>query len=347
MCASDLNSFIAALPKCEHHVHIEGCLSPPLEFTLAQRNNITLPATEDASFASAEALQERYNRFTSLDDFLHYYYIGMNVLIRESDFYDLAMEYFRRARSDGVRHAEIFFDPQAHTSRGIKLSDVVSALSRAADDAFTTLGLSAHIIPCFLRHLPQQDAIEHLQMLKPDLQSGKLLAVGLDSSEKGFPPEMFKDVYAQAKALGVRRTAHAGEEGGPDAIRDALKHLDVMRIDHGVAMAQDPELMKELAERQTLVTVCPVSNIQLRVFETIEQVPIRKLLEHGVRFSINSDDPAYFGAWTLDCYYAVQKAHNLSKQEWVTIARNSIEGSWCSDERKEELKGLLGEVAAA
>lgn len=206
--------------------------------------------------------------------------------------------------------------------------------------------MTVQIIPCFLRHLPQHDAIRHLDLLKPDLLSGKLLGVGLDSSEKGFPPELFKDVYAQLRDMGVRRTAHGGEEGGPQAIRDTLQHLDVMRIDHGVAMAQDDSLLREFAESRMLVTVCPVSNIQLKVFERLDQVPIRKFLDAGVHFSINSDDPAYFGAWTLECYCAVQETFDLTREEWIVIAKNSIDGSWCDENRKQELRLLLEEVCA-
>ena len=345
MCHSQLHPFLAALPKCEHHMHLEGSLSPQLLFALATRNQIELPsAVEDASFASPEALLDRYTRFTSLDDFLHYYFIGMSALIHAQDFEELAFEYFLRAKADGVVHAEVFFDPQAHTGRGVSYKTLRQGFTKACQKAEEQLGISTKLILCFLRHLPVKDAHDTLIEAKQDLLSGALSGIGLDSSEKGNPPGAWRDIYAEAKRSGIKRTAHAGEEGPVEYIREAVNELDVERIDHGIRLVEDDELMRELAARHLLVTVCPLSNVRLQCVESVQQLPIRRFLDAGVDFSINSDDPAYFGGYILDNYCAVQEAFDLSRNEWGRIARASVQGSWCDDGRKAAISVQLEEV---
>jgi len=328
------------LPKCEHHLHIEGSLSPSLLFRLADTNKISLPAIEtDPSFASPEALEGRYTRFTSLNDFLHYYYIGMSVLITTADFESLAYEYFARAHNDGVHHAEIFFDPQAHTSRGIAYETVVAGLGMAQKRAEKDFGLTSKLILCFLRHLPASDAKDTYQAAEAlgHFSSGVVAGIGLDSSEVGFPPEIFKEVYESASKAGIRRTAHAGEEGDSTYISRALDLCSTERIDHGIRLVDDEALLKRVAKDKTLVTMCPLSNVRLRCVTKVAELPIRKFLTEGVRFSINSDDPAYFGGYILDNYIAVQEAFRLNLKEWKFIADGAIEGSWCDGERKQVL----------
>jgi adenosine deaminase len=341
MCKpSRIHQFLRELPKCEHHLHIEGSLSPTLLFRLAKANNISLPdPASDPSFASPESLSTRYENFTSLNDFLHYYFIGMSVLLTPSDFESLAYEYFARAHADGVQHAEISFDPQGHTSRGIAYNTVVSGLTAAQERARKDFGLTSKIILCFLRHLPVPDALATYQEAEAlgHFSDGTLAGIGMDSSEVGFPPEMFRDVYVSAKKAGVRRTAHAGEEGDVSYIRRALDQCEVQRIDHGIRLVDDEALTKRVARDKTLVTMCPLSNVRLRCVSKVTDLPVRKFLDEGVRFSINSDDPAYFGAYILDNYCAVQEAFGLSLKEWKHIADSAIEGSWCDEERKKVL----------
>ncbi|MCJ1226875.1 adenine deaminase [Toensbergia leucococca] len=345
MCFSPLHPFLAALPKCEHHIHLEGALTPDLLFTLAARNNIALPAeTTDPAFASPTTLLARYDDFASLDDFLQFYYIGMSVLLHVEDFEQLAWEYFVRAKKDGVVHAEVFFDPQAHTGRGVEYEVVVEGFTRACRRAENELSMSTGLILCFLRHLPAAEAGKTLSLAENNLKEQVLAGVGLDSSEKDFPPELFKGVFEQAREMGTRRTAHAGEEGGAEFVRAALDTLGVERIDHGVKMVEDPALVAEVARRQLLVTVCPLSNVRLKGVRNVGELPIRAFLEARVRFSINSDDPAYFGGYILDNYCAVQEAFGLEIKDWEWIARAGVEGSWCSEERKEKLLNMVGEV---
>lgn len=345
MCRTAFHPFLAAIPKCEHHMHLEGSLSPTLLFSLAERNNITLPsAMEDPSFASPATLLERYERFTSLDDFLQLYYIGMRVLLHEQDFEALAWEYFCRAKADGVAHAEVFFDPQAHTGRGVTYKTVLEGFVKACRRAEKELGMTTLLIMCFLRHLPAQEAHNIFNEAREDLLNGKLAGVGLDSSEVGFPAELFKQVYQSATDAGIRRTAHAGEEGDADMIRGALQHLNIQRIDHGIRMAGDEALMTEVAEKGYLVTMCPLSNVRLQCVKNVGELPIRKFLEKGITFSINSDDPAYFGGYILDNYCAVQEAFALSVQEWGAIATAAVKKSWCDEARKAEILGMLDNV---
>jgi len=335
-----MHGFLQELPKCEHHIHIEGSISPTLLFTLAQANNVPLPDSDiDPSFSSATALESRYERFTSLQDFLHYYFIGMSVLITSSDFESLAYEYFTRAHHDGVHHAEIFFDPQAHTHRGILYSTVVNGLTAAQKRAERDFGLTSKLILCFLRHMSETDAESTYQeaVAVGHFSDGTVAGIGLDSSEVGFSPEIFREVYASAKKAGIRRTAHAGEEGDTSYIAKALDICHVERIDHGIRLVEDEALLKRVAKEKRLVTVCPLSNVRLKCVTKVADLPIRRFLDEGIRFSINSDDPAYFGGYILDNYCAVQEAFGLSIDDWKYIADGAIDGSWCNKERKAAL----------
>ncbi|KAG9246030.1 hypothetical protein BJ878DRAFT_417866 [Calycina marina] len=348
MCKTALHEFLHGLPKCEHHLHVEGSLSPALLFQLAKTNKITLPVSGDSSFASISSLQARYERFTSLDDFLHYYYIGMSVLLTAGDFESLAYEYFSHAHRDGVHHAEIFFDPQAHTSRGIAYTTVVAGLSAAQRRAEADFGLTSKLILCFLRHLPASEANTTYAEASRlgHFSDGTVAGIGLDSSEVDFPPELFTEVYTSAKDAGIRRTAHAGEEGDTSYIEKALDICNVERIDHGIRMVEDETLLKRVAKNKMLVTVCPLSNVQLKCVTTVAELPIRRFLDEGIRFSINSDDPAYFGGYILDNYCAVQESFELSVAEWKYIAAGAIEGSWCDQARKETLLRKVDEYVA-
>lgn len=340
MCKPVNNEFLAALPKCEHHVHIEGTLMPETLFLLSRRNGVPLPSpADDPAYASPEALLARYKAFSCLDDFLAYYYRGMAVLLSAADFEDMTWAYLVKAQADGVRHAEIFFDPQAHLVRGLKLQEVVAGVKRACQRAEKELGLTTLLIACFLRHLPAPDCLALMQ--SPEMlevvQQRDIAGVGLDSSESGFPPELFVETYREAKALGLRLTAHAGEEGPAEHIKKSLDVLGTTRIDHGIRLADDEQLLRRVVQQGTMLSVCPLSNVYLRCVDSVGQLPLRKFLDLGVRFSINSDDPAYLGGFILDNYRAVQDAFTLSMVEWETICRNAVEGSWCMQSRKDEL----------
>ncbi|KIW04807.1 adenosine deaminase [Verruconis gallopava] len=346
MCNTKLHDLLVQLPKCEHHIHIEGSLEPSLLFELAKKNGIVLPDDDDA-FASPMALKDRYTRFTSLDDFLNYYYIGMSVLVHASDFEALAWAYFSTVASQGLKHAEIFFDPQAHLSRGVEYKTLLQGFEAARQRAEKELGITSLFICCFLRHLPPVDSVTLFD--HPDVQASfenkQVVGIGLDSSELPFPPSMFQELYARADKQGLRRTAHAGEEGPAQYIRDGLDLLGIERIDHGLKLSHDEELMAEVAKNEILLSLCPVSNDLLQCVPDVSHVPIRKFLDAGVRFSINSDDPAYFGSnYILDNFCAVQQHHDLSVDDWVRICKNAIQGSWCSDARKDELLALLHET---
>lgn len=342
MCQSELHSFLKKLPKCEHHIHLEGALAPSLLFQLASRNEIILPPDDDA-FKSRDALLARYKRFLSLDDFLHYYYIGMSVLIHEDDFEALAWDYFRHASSDGVHHAEVFFDPQAHISRGISYSTILNGFNAARSRAQCELGITTELICCFLRHLPASKCLAVFEQddIQASFANGAIKGIGLDSSELGFPPHLFKDMYEKAAKQGLRRTAHAGEEGPADFITNALEALGVERIDHGIRLADDDELMGRVAANGTMLTVCPLSNVVLKCVGSLEELPIRMFLDAGIKFSINSDDPAYFGGYVLDNYCAVHEAFDLDIGDWERICRSSIKGSWCNTKRKAEMIATL------
>ncbi|GBD84478.1 adenine deaminase [bacterium BMS3Abin02] len=322
-----LEDFIRELPKAELHIHIEGSLEPEMMMALAERNDISIP------FSSVKEIRDAYE-FRDLQSFLDIYYDGASVLRTEQDFYDLAWAYLERAVSDGVKRAEIFFDPQTHTSRGIAFSTVVSGLRRAVDDA-RDLGVSAALIMSFLRHLSPEEA---MQTLDDGLRfRSSLIGVGLDSSERGRPPELFAKVFARARSEGLHLVAHAGEEGPPEYIRQALDVLGVERIDHGVRIDEDPELVRRIISEQIPLTMCPLSNVKLRVVDELEHHNLKRLLDAGAMVTINSDDPAYFGGYIADNYEAAAAALGLTRTEIVTIARNSIDAAFISPAEHENL----------
>ena len=322
---TDLTAFIAGLPKAELHLHVEGSLEPELMFELAQRNNVAIP------FASVEEVRAAY-AFSNLQDFLDIYYQGMGVLHTEQDFYDLALAYLERAHADNVRHVEIFFDPQGHTERGIAFATVIGGITRALDDARTKHGLTSKLILCFLRHLSEADAEATLDEALPYLS--RIDGVGLDSSEVGHPPSKFERVFARAKGLGLKIVAHAGEEGPPAYVHEALDLLKVDRIDHGNRSLEDGALVQRLAEEGMTLTVCPLSNLKLCVVDDIADHPLKVMLDAGLRATVNSDDPSYFGGYVNANYQAVADALDLSKSDLLTLARNSFTGSFLGDADK-------------
>ncbi len=315
-----LHAFLQAMPKAELHIHIEGSLEPELIFQLAARNGVSLP------YASVQALREAY-AFTDLQSFLDIYYAGASVLLKEDDFFDMAWAYFQRARADGVVRAELFFDPQTHTARGVPMATVIQGLKRACDRAAAEMGISAALILCFLRHLSEDDALQTLQEALP--WRGHFIGVGLDSSEQGHPPEKFARVFARCRELGLQVVAHAGEEGPPAYIRSALDVLQVQRIDHGVRCLEDPALVRRLAAEQVPLTVCPLSNVKLCVFPTLAQHNLAALLEAGLCVTVNSDDPAYFGGYLLQNFTETFDAlPQLGFAEARMLARNSLQASF-------------------
>jgi len=314
----DIGALVRRLPKCELHIHIEGSLEPELMFALARRNSIRLP------YSSVDAVRQAY-RFRNLQDFLDIYYQGMSVLITEQDFYDLAYAYLQRARADNVRHVEMFFDPQGHTSRGIAFDTVIAGLHRAIADAERNLGVSASLIMCFLRHLDEADAERTLD--EALAVRDKIIGVGLDSSEAGHPPSKFKRVFARARDAGFFLTAHAGEEGPPSYVWEALDVLGVGRIDHGNRSLDDDTLTGRLARERMALTVCPLSNLRLRVVDSLVDHPLRRMIDKGLIVTVNSDDPAYFGGYVNDNYLAISDALLLQRGEIIAIARNGIEAS--------------------
>jgi adenosine deaminase len=316
---SDLAAFIQGLPKAELHLHIEGSLEPELMFALAKRNGIALP------FDSVEAVRAAYN-FSNLQDFLDIYYAGANVLQTRQDFHDLAMAYFQRAHADTVRHAEIFFDPQTHTDRGIGFDVVIEGLLSAMDQAEKDFGLTSKLILCFLRHLPESAAFETLAMAQPWLD--KIAGVGLDSSEQGHPPSKFARVFAAAADKGLKLVAHAGEEGPPAYVWEALDDLHIHRIDHGNRSLEDADLVKRIVADGLTLTVCPLSNHKLCVVDDLKNHPLKRMLDLGLKATVNSDDPAYFGGYVNANFIAVAEALNLSRADLVTLARNSFTGSF-------------------
>lgn len=316
---STFHQFLNELPKAELHMHLEGSLEPELMFKLAQRNQINLP------FASVEAIRAAYE-FSNLQDFLDIYYQGANVLQTEQDFYDLTWAYLERCHQQNVRHVEPFFDPQTHTDRGIPFSTVINGIHRALQDGAQQLGISSYLIMCFLRHLPETAAFTTLEQALP--YKDKLIAVGLDSSEKGFPPELFKNVFAKARTEGLLTVAHAGEEGPAEYITQALNLLAVQRIDHGVRCVEDPQLVQHLIAAQIPLTVCPLSNIKLCVFQNMREHNILQLLDQGVKVTINSDDPAYFGGYLTENFIAVADALQMTKAQAIKLAQNSFEASF-------------------
>ncbi|BBL20251.1 adenosine deaminase [Acinetobacter radioresistens DSM 6976 = NBRC 102413 = CIP 103788] len=317
---------IRALPKAELHVHIEGTFEPELMFEIAQRNQIDIP------YKSVEEVRQAYN-FHNLQSFLDIYYAGANVLIHEQDFYDLAWAYFKKCAEDHVVHTEIFFDPQTHTDRGIAFETVLNGLQRACNDAKAKLGISSYLIMCFLRHLSEEAALKTLEQALP--YKNQIIAVGLDSSEVGHPPAKFTRVFAKAREAGFLVVAHAGEEGPPEYVWEALDLLKVNRIDHGVRSEEDPVLMQRLIQEKMPLTVCPLSNLKLCVVDDMQQHNIHRLLQQGVKVTVNSDDPSYFGGYMNDNFFAIQKALNLSKAELKQLAINSFEAAFIDNIEKQ------------
>ncbi|WP_168379343.1 adenosine deaminase [Acinetobacter cumulans] len=322
----DQLELIRALPKAELHVHIEGTFEPELMFAIAQRNNIAIP------YQSVEELKEAYN-FHNLQSFLDIYYAGANVLIYEQDFYDLAWAYFEKCAEDHVVHTEMFFDPQTHTDRGVAFETVLNGLQRACDDAKAKLGISSHLIMCFLRHLSEDAAFATLEQALP--YKDQIIGVGLDSSEVGHPPSKFERVFAKAREAGFLIVAHAGEEGPAEYVWEALDLLKVNRVDHGVRSEEDPALMQRLIAEKMPLTVCPLSNLKLCVVNDMAEHNIRRLLQQGVHVTVNSDDPSYFGGYMNDNFIAITKALDLSNAELKQLAINSFEASFISDAEKQ------------
>lgn len=327
-----------AIPKAELHIHIEGSLEPELIFALAQRNGVQL------AYPSVEALRAAY-AFTDLQSFLDIYYAGASVLLTEQDFHDMAWAYFQRAKADNVIHAELFFDPQTHTARGVDTGVVIRGLASARERAQSELGISSALILCFLRHLSEEDAFATLEAALPYREH--FIGVGLDSSEVGHPPEKFERVFARCRELGLHVVAHAGEEGPPEYMWQAIDLLKVQRIDHGVAALQDPLLMAELAHTRLPLTVCPLSNLKLCVVDDLRDHPLKKMLDAGLCVTINSDDPAYFGGYMNENWAQTVQALQMDRDDVVAIARNSFEASFINDQRRAECLAELRRVASA
>jgi len=333
----NLSDFIAGLPKAELHLHIEGTLEPELLFSLARRNGITL------KYHSVQELKLAY-RFSNLQDFLDLYYAGADVLREEQDFYDLTFAYLQKCKEQNILHAEIFFDPQTHTDRGVLFATVMNGINKALQDARQRLGISSRLIMCFLRHLDETSAFKTLEeaMDYKDL----IVGVGLDSSEKGNPPSKFERVFAKARQEGFLTVAHAGEEGSADDVREAVDALKIVRIDHGIASAKDEKLMMELAQRKIPLTVCPLSNVALKAVAGIQDHPIKRLMDRGLLITINSDDPAYFGGYINENYLAVAEVFRLTKDDLCLLAKNSFRASLLSETEKRKFFEAVDRYAA-
>ena len=333
-----LEAYIRGIPKAELHLHIEGTLEPEMVFQLARKHGVTLPYT------CVEDLREAY-RFDDLQSFLDVYYAGAAVLRDEEDFHALTLAYLRKAHQQGVIHVEIFFDPQTHTARDIPLGTVIGGIRRALIDGQRSLGITHRLILCFLRHLSAEDAMSTLEQALPYRDA--IAAVGLDSSEAGHPPSKFTEVFSRARSEGLLTVAHAGEEGPPGYIHQALDLLRVSRIDHGVRCEENPALIERLARERTALTVCPLSNVRLKVFESIEQHNLKRLLDLGLCVTVNSDDPAYFGGYIAENYLAVATGLSLSKTDIALLAANSIEASFLAEPDKRHWQEKLREYVMA
>jgi adenosine deaminase len=328
------DEILREMPKAELHIHIEGSLEPELMFEIAGRNGIAL------KYASLEEARSAYD-FSDLQSFLDVYYEATRVLLHERDFYDLTWAYLQKVSSQGVRHAEIFFDPQAHTDRGVAFDTVIAGIRRGLLDGERRLGISSHLILCFLRHLSPEEAMETLRQALP--YRDWIVGVGLDSTEVGHPPVDFKAVFEEAGRHGFRKVAHAGEEGPPEYIWQALDDLGAVRIDHGVRCMEDPRLVHRLREERVPLTVCPLSNVRLRVFSSMRQHPLKRMLEAGLCATVNSDDPAYFGGYAADNYFAVRDGLDFTREDFRTVAENSFRASFIDEAEK---KKLLDELAS-
>lgn len=333
-----LDSYIAGLPKAELHLHIEGSLEPEQMFAFAQRNKVAIP------FDSVEAVRAAYD-FSNLQDFLDIYYAGANVLQTEQDFHDMALAYFRRAAADNVRHAEIFFDPQTHTDRGLPFSIAADGLLAGMKTAEQELSVTSKLILCFLRHLDEEAAFDTLKQAEPWLD--RIVGVGLDSSEVGHPPSKFQSVFARARDMGLKLCAHAGEEGPPEYVHEALDLLHIDRMDHGNRSMEDETLIRRLADEQMTLTVCPLSNLKLCVVHDLKDHPVPEMLRRGLHVTLNSDDPAYFGGYVNQNYIELANAVGLTRDQITRIARNSFEGSFLSDAEKTRRIAEVDAYAAA
>lgn len=331
-----MQSYIEGLPKVELHLHIEGTLEPDLMFELAARNGSAIP------YSSVEDIRRAY-QFSDLQSFLDIYYNGAKVLQKERDFYDLTMAYLKKAASQNVRHAEIFFDPQTHTERGIAFSTVIEGIHQAQADASASLGISSLLIMCFLRHLSPQAAEATLKEARP--YKDWIVGVGLDSSEKERPPVLFEEVFAHARVEGYESVAHAGEEGPPEYVWQALRLLKSRRIDHGVRSTDDAQLMQYLIANQIPLTVCPLSNVKLCVFSSMREHNLKAMLDQGVCVTINSDDPAYFGGYMNENFLAAQRELGLSKKDLNRICENAIQASFLEEKKKQELQDALNQYS--
>lgn len=333
-----LIDFLRGLPKAELHVHIEGTLEPEMMFEMGLRNGVDLP------FSTVEETRRAYG-FTNLQSFLDIFYQGAAVLVTERDFYELTLAYLKKAHQDGVRRAEIFFDPQTHTQRGIGFETFMVGMWTAREEAAARWGISSDFILCFLRHLPAQDAVETITQAMPYLDW--IIGVGLDSSEIGNPPEPFEPAFRIARDSGLHTVAHAGEEGPPEYVWGALDVLGAERIEHGATSERDDALMDRLAEDQIPLTVCPISSLKLRVYQRMEDAHLKRFHDRGVKVTINSDDPAYFGGYVLDNYVAVAHSLDISQEDLVWMARNSIEATFLPDSEKNAMLAEHDEYVAA
>ncbi len=334
----DLDGFIAGLPKSELHMHLEGSLEPELMFALARRNGVAIP------YATVEAARAAY-RFERLQDFLDLYYRGISVLLTARDFRELTLAYLERVARDAAIHVEIFFDPQAHTARGVPFATVMEGIEGGLEEGSRRFGISSRLILCFLRHLSEEDGFATLEAAAPFRD--RLAGVGLDSSEMGHPPAKFARLFRKAGEMGLRRVAHAGEEGPPAYVREALDLLAIDRLDHGNRALEDPALVERLRREAMTLTVCPLSNLKLKVVQQLEDHPLRRMLEAGLRATVNSDDPAYFGGYLDDNYRAIQRALGLTKSELATLARNSFLGSFMAPTEKAAALARLDAYLAA
>lgn len=332
---SDIASLIRALPKAELHLHIEGSLEPEQMFEFAARNKIDLP------YKSVEDIRAAYS-FNNLQEFLDIYYQGMSVLQTKQDFHDLTYAYLKRVSEDNCRHVEIFFDPQGHTERGVAFSEAIEGILDGLEQGGKDFGISHHLILSFLRHLTEEDAFETLAQAEPYLD--KLLGVGLDSSELGHPPSKFESVFAKARALGLKSFAHAGEEGPPAYVYEALDLLKIDRMDHGNRSLEDEQLVERLVSEGMTLTVCPLSNLKLCVVDDMVDHPLKIMLDKGIKATVNSDDPSYFGGYLNDNYISAAKALNLSKDNIAALVQNSFDGAYLSKDRKENLINEFNQV---
>lgn len=330
-------NFIKKLPKAELHIHLEGSIEPEMMLTIGRRNNIPLPFPDVASARAAY-------QFEDLQSFLDIYYRSAQLLITEQDFYDITWAYLQRCHEQNVIHTEPFFDPQTHTDRGIAFETVISGIVQALKDAETQLGISSHLIMCFLRHLSPDQAMQTLEQALPFQE--EIIAVGLDSSESGYPPAIFQQVFERALANGFLTVAHAGEEGPPEYIRQALDLLKVNRIDHGVRCTEDQNLTARLKQEQIPLTVCPLSNIKLGVFDRMSRHNILSLLDQGMLVTVNSDDPAYFGGYMNENFIALSNDLNMDHHQAMQLTRNGIEASFAEPGRKKYLMDCLDKVSA-